>query len=320
MMPLGHAIRLVRSRILLVTGVLAFALVSALACGEDATPTIPPTPTLAPTPSPAVFPVVITDSNGNQVAFDEPPRRIVALDSVVVEFLYAMGEGDRILGTHDFVSYPPEALDIPRVGSAFSFNAEKILEMNPDLISSFYGSSIPDLEKLGVKVLYIETPRDLGEISDQIRMWGQITGNVEKAEEVAKDLESRVQAVLDKIASLKEGPRVFHDDSLFYTRGPDTLLGQVYTLLKTENIAHDISGFEQLSPEVIVERDPEVIITTFPDSIQEFMDAPAFQGVSAVKNGRVYVVEPPGLVSVAGTRFVEGIELLARLIHPDHFE
>ena len=231
-----------------------------------------------------------------------------------------MGEEERIAGVHDFVSYPPEAAVIPRVGSAFSVNVEKVLEMDPDLIAFFFAGVAPDLESLSVKVLYIETPRSLDEIADQARMWGRVTGNVEAAEQVATEFESRLEEVADKLVHLGQGPRVFHDDSLFYTRGPDTLLGQVYTLLKAENIASDISGFGQLSREVIVERDPEVIITTSPERPQQFIDDPAFQNLSAVKNDRVYVIEPEGLVSVAGTRFVEGIELLAKLIHPDLFE
>ena len=291
--------------------VLLLALASA--CGEDATST--PLPTATPAP----FPLRITDSNGEEVAFQEPPQRIVSYDSPAVEVLFAMGEGHRIIGVHDFVSYPPEAADIDRVGSSFSINLEKIVELEPDLIYTFYGSSVPEFEGLGVKVLYLETPTDLQGIADQIRMWGSIIDNVGGAEAAAQEFEAGVAAMAARIVSVEQGPRIFHDDSLFYTRGPETLLGKVYALLKAENIAHDISLYGQLSPEEIVARDPEVIITTFPDIPQEFMDNPAFQNVTAVKEGRVYAVNGD-LVSVAGPRFVEAIEILAKLIHPDLFE
>ena len=310
--------RSITSHRLLLAGILAFGLILGIACGEDSTPT--PAPTSTPTPTPSAFPLVITDSNGEEVTFEEPPERIVAYDSAVVEFLYAMGEAGRIVGSHDFLSYPPEAQEIPRVGSAFTVNPEKILELNPDLISVFSEGAVAQVENLGVKVLYIHSPSTLDGIPEQMRMWGRITANVEGAEQIATEFEARLKEVVDKLATLKEGPRVFHDDSLFFTRGPDTIMGQVYSLLKGENIAHDISGYGQLSPEVIVERDPEAIITTFTDRVQEFLNDPAFQDVSAVKNGRVYVIQPDGLVSVFGTRFVEGIELLAKLLHPDAFE
>ncbi len=270
-------------------------------------------------PPPVVFPVVITDSNGNDVVFDAPPERIVAMNSVVVEILFALGEGHRIAATHDFVSYPPEADSVPRVGSAFAINAEQVLALDPDLIAVFFASAYEQVKDLGIKVLYIDSPITLDGIPDRMRLWGRITGNVEGAAKLATDFNARLDAVLESLASLEQGPRLFHDDSLFFTRGPDTVLGQVYELLKVENIAHDISGYGQLTPEAIVERDPEVIISTFATRVQEFLDDPAFQDVSAVKNGRVYVIQPDGIVSVFGTRFIEGIEALARLIYLDQF-
>ena len=293
--------------LLLFASMMVITLMVGTACGEGATAT------------PSVFPLAITDSNGNQVPFEAPPERIVAYDSAAVEILFAMGESERVAGTHTYASYPPEVADIPKVGDSFNMNFEKIVELDPDLIYTFYGSSVPDLENLGIKVLYLETPTDLDGIASQIRMWGKITDNAEGAERVAGELEVKVQELMDKLASVKEGPRVFHDDSEFYTRGPDTLVGKVYTLLKAQNIAHDISLYGQLSPEIIVARDPQVIITTFPDRPQDFKDNPAFKNVSAVKEGRVYSVDAD-LISVAGPRFVEAIEELARLIHPDTFQ
>ena len=271
-------------------------------------------------PSVFAFPVVVTDSNGNDVTFDAPPERIVALTSVVVEILFALGEGHRIVGTHDFVSYPPEADDVPRMGSAFQVNTEQVVAADPDLISVFYASSYEQVEGLGPTVFYLDSPSTLDGILDRMRLWGRIVGRWEAGERLALEFETKLNDLLDRLASLEQGPRLFHDDSLLYTRGPGTVLGQVYDLLKAQNIAHDIEGYGQLSPEVLVERDPEVIIVTFPSRVQEFMEDPAFQEVSAIKNGRVYAVEPDGLVSVFGTRFIEGIEFLARVIHPDRFE
>ena len=323
---------------LLVPAILFSVMMLAVACAEDATatptPTLSPTatPTLSPTgiptptpapsptpsPTPSLFPLVITDSNGKDVTFDKPPERIIAYDSGVVEILFPIGEGARIAGTHDFVTYPPETADIPKIGSAFSINTEKIVELQPDLIYTFFPGSLPDLENLGITVLYQEQPNDVDEISERIRMWGRLTDNVAGAEKVAKDFETRVKELVDRLASLEEGPRVFHDDSSFFTPGPDTLVGQIYNLLKAQNIAHDISGYGQLSPEVIVERDPQVVIVAFPDTLQVYKDDPALQNISAVRDSRVHAVES-NLISVAGPRTVDGIEQLAKLLYPEVF-
>ena len=302
MVLLNLAKGIASARVLL-AAILAVMLALVVACGEDATP----------------IPAAITDSSGVEVIFDQPPQRIIAYDSAPVEILYAMGEGERIVGTHEFTTHPAEAADIPKVGSAFQINSERIVELEPDLIYTFYSGSLPDLENLGIRVLYLEQPATLEEISEQMRMWGKITGNVEAAEKVASDFETGLKELQDRIASVEEGPRLFHDDSGFFTRGPDTLLGRVYTLLKAQNIAE--GGYGQLSPEVIVDRDPEVIITTFPELLPDIIEHPALQNVSAVKDGRVYAVDRDKIsISVAGPRFVEAMEVLARLIHPDLFE
>ncbi|MCZ6892382.1 MAG: ABC transporter substrate-binding protein [Chloroflexi bacterium] len=291
---------------------LCFLLIAGIACGESSTSTP------APTPTPALFPLTVVDTNGAVVTFDEPPTRIVAYDAITVEILYAIGEEERIVGTHDFVTYPPEVESVPKLGDYFQPNTERIVEAQPDLVSIWFSSAVPELERLGLKVLYMDEPASVEGIPERIRTWGRITGSIEEAEVVAERFEIRVQELLGRLASLEEGPRVFHDSSDFFTPGPDTIVGQVYSLLKAQNIAHDVSGYGQLSIETIVERDPQVIITTFPDRPPAILSHPALQDVSAVKEGRVVTIDP-GLISVAGPRYVEAMEELARLIYPDLF-
>ena len=291
---------------------LCFLLVAGTACGEESTPTSMPAHT------PALFPLTVVDTAGEEVTFDEPPERIVAYDAITVEILFAIGEGKRLVGTHDFVTYPPEVESVPKLGDYFQPNTERIVEAQPDLVSIWFSSAVPELEQLGLKVLYLDEPATLDGIPERIRTWGRITGRTEEAEAVAERFEARVEELLGRLASLEEGPRVFHDSSDFFTPGPDTLVGQVYSLLKAQNIADDVSGYAQLSIEVIVERDPEVIITTFPDRPQAILSHPALQDVSAVRDGRVVTIDP-GLISVAGPRYVEAMKELARLIYPDLF-
>jgi iron complex transport system substrate-binding protein len=275
-----------------------------------------PTPIPAPTPVPAVFPFTVIDSNGDEVTFDEPPGRIVAFDSAVVEILFAIGEGGRVVGTHDFVAYPPEAETIPRLGSAFSMNIESTVALQPDLVFIFFDAFKADLERAGLKVLYLQSlGGDFIKIAETVRLWGGITGKPGIAEEVATDFEDRVQTIRDVMESYESGPSVFQDDGALWTPGPDTLLGEVFEMLKLRNIAQDISGYAQLSPEVVVDRNPQVIILSFGDDIS---GNPAFQNVEAVKNGRMYT-PPSDALHIAGPRFVDGIEELARWVYPGVF-
>lgn len=269
-----------------------------------------------PTPIPAVFPFVVVDSNGIEVVFESPPERIVAFDSAVVEILFAIGEGQRVVATHDFVSYPPETADIPRVGGAFNMDIEATVALEPDLVFIFFDRFQEDLERAGLRVLYLATlSDDFLQVADRIMLWGGIVGNPSAAQQVADDFVVRVDAIKAMIAPYAEGPSVFQDEGDLWTPGQGTLIQQVFDLLKLENIAADISGYVQLSPEVIVQRDPSIIIASYGDNIS---GTPAFADVLAVKNGAIYVPSSDAL-SIAGPRFVAGIEELAAWVYPGLF-
>ena len=273
-------------------------------------------PTAEPSPTPALFPFVVVDSNGNEIVFEEPPERIVAFDGAAVEILFDIGEGDRVVATHSFVTYPPEVADIPKVGDAFNMNVEAIVALEADLVFVFFDRFVEDLERTGLKVLYLETlTDDFQKTADAIRMWGRITGNVSAATASAERFESNVKRLEEMMESVEGGLRVFQDVGGLWSPGPDTLVGGVFELLKLENIGHDISRYEQMSPEAIVARDPQVIITPDPES---FTGNDAFKSVSAVREGRVFSL-PSDALSLAGPRFVQGIEELARLVYPELF-
>ena len=280
------------------------------------TPRPVPSPSPEPSPTPVLFPFSVTDSNGKQVVFDEPPKRIVAFDGAAVEILFDIGEGDRVVATHSFVVYPPEVADIPKVGGAFDMNLEAVVALEPDLVFVFFDRFVEDLEKTGLKVLYIETLSDNFEkTADTIRMWGRITGNVAGAEASAERFASSLALIVEKMESVDGGLRILQDVGGLWAPGPDTLVGEVFDLLKLENIAQEVSGYEQLSPEAIVAGDPEIIVTPDPES---FTGNAAFKNLSAVKEGRVFSL-PSDALSLAGPRFVQGIEELARLVYPELF-
>lgn len=268
-------------------------------------------------PPPVLFPYTVIDGNGNEVTFDKPPERIVAFDSAAVETLFAIGEGRRLVGTHSFVSYPPEVVDVPRVGDAFNMNIEAIVALEPDLVFIFFDASLADLERVGLKVLYLGSLNDdFSKVPDNIRMWGRITGNLAAAEAVGADFETRVQWIKDVMAPYSSGPSVFQDEGALWTPGPDTLMGQVFALLKLENIAHDISGYAQLSPEAIVDRNPQIIIASYGATIS---GPAAFKDLLAVRTNRIFVPLSEAL-SVAGPRFIDGIEELAKWVYPGLFD
>lgn len=263
------------------------------------------------------FPYSVVDSNGKTLTFDEAPKRIVALDSAVVEILFAIGEGDRIVGVHNFVSFPPEASTITKVGDAYNLNKESVLDLNPDLVFLFSKGAVEDLEKLGLKVFYLETlHNDFRKIPESIRLWGNIVGNQQTSNQIALNFENRISYIEEMMSKVDHSVSVFQDEGSLWTPGPDTMIGSVFNLLKLSNIAYDISGYSQLSPEIIADRNPDIIIASYGDQISS---NPAFSNIEAVLNKKIFVPEEDRL-SVAGPRYIEGIEILAKWIYPKFFK
>lgn len=284
-----------------------------------ATPTPAPTftPTPAPTPTPSLFPLTITDSNGKDFVFDAPPERIIVYDGAAVDILFAIGQGHRVAGTHDFVTYPPETADVPRVGSAFTINTEAIIDLEPDLIYTFFASSVEALEATGVPVLLIDSlGNNLEDFIEHFRLWGRLTDSVEEAEVLAADIEARLEALSETLKAVETPPRLYSHGFDFWTPGGDTLFGDIFELLRVDLITNDQSGWAQLSPEQILEKDPEIIVTD-ESGAQQLAENSAFDDVSAVKNGRI--IFPEMSFSIAGTTLVPAIEEMAALLHPHLF-
>lgn len=283
------------------------ALLLATACRAAATPT--------PTPVP---PIVVQDSRGVEVRLEGPPRRIVSLSPAHTEMLFAIGAGDLVVGTDSFSDYPPRARDLPKVGDAFNVNLEALAGLEPDLVVVSFTTFVEKMEQAGLKVMVLEPPTTLEGVLEQVRLVGRATGHREEADALAEQMGARLEAVRQRVAGVERGPRVFVElDPTLYTAGPGSFIGDILRLLKAQNIAGDAQGpYPQLSPEVVISRDPEVIILLdgFSESPETVQARPGWENITAVREGRVYVVDPD-IVSRPGPRLVEGVERLADLLY-----
>jgi len=263
------------------------------------------------------FPVTIIARDGNEIVFNKAPERIIAYDAAAVETIFAIGQGHRIIGTHSWVSYPVEVENIEKIGDAFNMNIERILDLDPDLVFLFYPTFKEELEKAGLKVLLLESiDDDLMKMANTFRTWGQITGAVNKAEILAKNFEARIveiQLILDPYHS---GPSIFQDVGDLWTPGNNTLMGNVFQLLKLKNIAHDVDNYGQLSPEIIIDRNPQIIISSTPALLYQ---NPAFNKLLPIKNKSIFKPNNDYL-GISGPRFILGLEELANEFYPGLFK
>ena len=260
-------------------------------------------------------------SDGKEVVFETPPERIVVYDGAAVEMLFAIGEGDRIVGTHSYVTYPPETESIAKVGDAFNMDIEAIVALEPDLVYVFYDRFNADLERAGLKVLYIKSlSHGFTEVADQMRMWGAITGAAEEAERVAGEFDERVHDIEHKMEEVEPTWTVYSHGFDWWTPGRNTLVNDVFELLKLENVA-DFEGYQQINPEIIVNKEPDIILA---DSVESVTENPVLSTLHMVEDPthiehHIFVMSEGNSFSVAGPRFIDAVEEFAAWVYPEVF-
>ena len=125
------------------------------------------------------------------------------------------------------------------------------------------------------------------------------------------------------LEDVAEAPTVFHEiDTKYFSAGSGTFIGDLYGMLGAANIA-DATGqaYPQMSAEAIIQADPDVIVLADEDageSPETVKARPGWGSVSAVKNDRIYVIDPD-IVSRPGPRLVEALRTLAGYLYPELF-
>jgi len=295
-------------------------------------PTFTPAPTATPTvtPTPAPF-LSIVDDHGRTVVLKERPQRIVTLAPSATEMIFAVGAGDRLVGRDELSDYPPEAKQVPSIGNTYpTLNTEAIVALRPDLILApgvISPEQVKALEDLGLMVFHQSTPKDLEGIFQQILTVGRLTGNTAQAEKVVADLRARVAALEEKIRSASSRPKVFYeldatDPGKPWTAGPGSFIDRLITMAGGQNVGAVLSSeWGQLSLEELLRQDPDLIIlgtANYGETPEKVRQRPGWNRLRAVREGRIHPINAD-LISRPGPRIVEGLEAMARIIHPELF-
>ena len=277
---------------------------------------------------PEFVPGTYIDDMGRGVSIDKVPQRIVSHVPSITETLFALGLGERVVGVSDYCDYPEEAKLKPSVGDYFNPSIERIVALEPDLVlTDGHSESIKGLEALGITFFAID-PQDIDGILEDIELLGKITGVERKAKALVSDMNGSLAQVVSHVENAPK-VRVFYvfdatDLNNPWTAGPGSFVDSLITMAGGENIAAQAQGaWVQFSIEQLVSSDPEIIMIdasmgTAVVSEEELRAHPAWQGVTAVKQDRIYTIDGD-LVNRSGPRIIQGLEEMAEIIHPELF-
>jgi iron complex transport system substrate-binding protein len=288
-----------------------------------------------PDPTDSQYPVTVTDDAGRELTLDAAPERIVSLAPSNTEIVCALGACDRLVGVTDFDDYPAEVAEIDAVVIAATVDVELVVDAEPDLVLAAGNELTPtpvieQLDELGLPVLVLY-PETLEEVYADITTVGELLGADPEADAIVTDMQDRVDAVVaamdgaERPATLYE---VFYAEGSTYTAGEGSFLAAMLELAGAEPVTGDAQGL--IATEDLVAADPELILLgtasydaglADPDAALTAVAArPGWADLAAVRDGAVVPYLDDILTTRPGPRIVEGLEALARAIHPDRFD
>lgn len=281
-------------------------------------------PTVAPSA------VTVVDDAQRTVEIKGVPERIVSLAPSNTEILFALGLGDKVVGVTDFCDYPEEAKEIEKIGFVEP-NLEKIVDLEPDLVLYIGGAAqlekTQTMEDLGLTVLVL-TPSDIEGIFVDIELVGRATGSEDKAARLVSELRARMDEVLSRVTQAERKPLVFYeldatDPTRPWTAGPGSFIDTLITMAGGVNLGASAEmEWAEFSTEEVIAQDPEIIIlgdANYGVTVESVKERPGWGVITAVKEGAIYPIDD-NLVSRPGPRIVDGLEELAKIIHPELFQ
>ncbi len=275
------------------------------------------------------------DSFGNEVLLKEKPKKVIALSGSYAE-TWILAGGDIAGTTDDSISERNIKLSESTkiVGTIKDPNLEEILSLSPDFI--ILSSDIESHLELKDTLIKANIPHayfKIEQFEDYLIMLDictDITGKKDLYEKNGLEVQNEIETIKSKIIS--SNPSVLFIRA--YSGGAkakddDNFACRILDDLGTVNIASKHQSLlEELSMEEIIEEDPDYIFVTTMGNTEKAIEAmksgieknPAWNNLSAVKNGR-YIVLPKELFHYKpNAKWGESYEYMAKIIYPEIFK
>ena len=267
----------------------------------------------------------ITDDAGRRVGLPAVVDRVVSLAPNLTEIVFAVGAGDRLVGRTSYCDFPAEAKAIPEVGDTLHPSIERIIALKPQVVLVSTASQLEvftqQLQGQNIAV-YVTDPHDLEGVFRSIAQIGEIVGQKSQASHVVQELRERTSAV-EQAVKQKQPVRVFYQVSgePLYTAGHDAFVTDLMRRAGAASVTAEVPGaWPKFSNESALAARPEAIILPTGGSMgaANANVAEALRQSPAALQGRVYKINDDHLAR-PGPRSVDGLEEMARALHPDAF-
>lgn len=261
---------------------------------------------------------------GPAPAFGTGPQRVVSLSPIITETIYLLGAQDRLIANTSYCSVPEAAQHKEKIGSVIQMNVEKIVALKPDLVIASPLSrekQLKILEKLSIPVMRAKNPITFDQMCEMTLGLGETLGRADQARQVVNQARQAAGAILARTAVLDK-PFVFLQIGIkpLHSANKEMFINEYIRFAGGINIAEN-EGTGVYSREKVLAMDPDIILVATMGSskkaaVLEREKWLAHKGLKAVQQRRVHVLDAEAVCSPTPVTFVQGLEKILPLIHP----
>ncbi len=274
-----------------------------------------------------------TDQTGSLLKLDETPSRVVTLTPALTGIVVELDAGGLLVGADSVSVSENSGLDLETVSTWEGLDSEKLIEADPDLVLMDKTLDITEASYQAVVSLSIPVyrafPPDFDSVVELIGVIGDILDKEEKAKEIGVDMIDRKEAVIDSVSDIAESdrPEVLYVTYYDGTGDPwagtsSTFSGNLIELAGGRNTIDNSEGVViQVSVETIIDRDPDVIITSqsssWPTPSKDtILSDERWEDITAVKEGKVIDIEG-NWIDRTGPDLIKGLEAINEALYPE---
>ena len=265
------------------------------------------------------FPVTMTDATGTEITLDERPERVTTTNPSAAQTMWEIGGRDQVVGLTQYASYLEGSETRANVSASFGVSVERVAGTNPDLVIA-PNSSAGDVEPLrnaGLTVYHLPSPTDIDDIREATTTIGRLTGNCEGASETNAWMTENVAEVRNVTDDAGDRPTVLYPLGGGYVAANDTFINEILTVGGGDNAAGNYSGYPQLSDEVILQLNPEVLVLH--NQTSDLLDQQPYSSTTAGQEGAVVTVQEQYMSQPAPRSVVYGVTNVSRQLYSEQY-
>jgi iron complex transport system substrate-binding protein len=254
------------------------------------------------------------------------PTRIICLTEETTEWLYMLGQQDRIVGISGYTVRPAEARkEKPKISAFLSAKIDQILALKPDCVFGFsdlQADIASALIRQGVQVT-IFNQRSIEEIFSMLYQVGAIVGQADEAIRQIELIKAHLNSIEESAQAFNNRPKVYFEewDSPYISGiqwvselvelagGKDCFPELAKQSLAKNRMIHDAN--------LIIERNPDIIIGSWcgkkfrPNQLTQ---RAGWENIAAVKNQQIFEIKSPFILQPGPAALTDGVEQIHQII------